>query len=658
VGSAVWDYNAGGQQNSLPMPFRDSAGDNPLYVAQRNPGINAGAGLPASITSPAFALSRPLFTGASEFGGGVTSPFGQFWSQTGRLEQTPHNDVHVAIGGWTGDPDTAAQDPIFWLHHANIDRLWWLWQQTHATLTDPAWRRQSFDFVDAAGTRVSLTDADLDNIETQLDYTYDQPVAQLPSAVRDEAVAVNWPKPWPERPQPAQAAAVGPEAPEPVRHILGTTDAPVRLTGEQVAVAVPIDARATEALHSQNFVAANLQHRAFLDLDDIEAERNPGVVYGVYVNLPDHRRPGSGRTSRRQRVSLRCGTGPPPARRRTRPWVAPVDRHHRVARPTGCRRAVAGWHATARQLPAIGVAGPGGCRARAREAGQLERAPGPAGHHRPRQRPLRLAGPPAMSSLTVAARYPSPRLLLLRHPEAATGAAVALAWLVLLGRAAGAALADHHSRHAASMSGMDMTGTPPTTQDLLSAVLGGLPGWALMSIAMMGPAALAGVQHTARNSLCWRRRRAIAEFAAGYLIVWMIYGAAALTTATVIPGLPGAIALAGALAVAATWQLSPLKRRWLRDCHRSVPLPARGWRAEAGAVRFGLLNGTACLGSCWPFMLVMVAAPSHQLIWTAALTLATTTERLQQRPRRTTRLLAAALAAAAAAAGAVTATIG
>jgi len=28
------------------------------------------------------------------------------------------------------------------------------------------------------------------------------------------------------------------------------------------------------------------QHRAFLDLDDIDAQRNPGVVYGVYVNLP------------------------------------------------------------------------------------------------------------------------------------------------------------------------------------------------------------------------------------------------------------------------------------------------------------------------------------------------------------------------------------
>jgi tyrosinase len=29
---------------------------------------------------------------------------------------------------------TAPTDPIFWMHHANIDRLWSQWQQTHAGL--------------------------------------------------------------------------------------------------------------------------------------------------------------------------------------------------------------------------------------------------------------------------------------------------------------------------------------------------------------------------------------------------------------------------------------------------------------------------------------------------------------------------------------------
>ncbi len=62
------------------------------------------------------------------------------------LEQ-PHNDIHLAVGGFDvpgsgpdfspiagangdmGENDTAALDPIFYFHHCNIDRVFWLWQQ-------------------------------------------------------------------------------------------------------------------------------------------------------------------------------------------------------------------------------------------------------------------------------------------------------------------------------------------------------------------------------------------------------------------------------------------------------------------------------------------------------------------------------------------------
>ena len=27
-----------------------------------------------------------------------------------------------------GDPFASPADPIFWLHHANLDRVWWSWQ--------------------------------------------------------------------------------------------------------------------------------------------------------------------------------------------------------------------------------------------------------------------------------------------------------------------------------------------------------------------------------------------------------------------------------------------------------------------------------------------------------------------------------------------------
>jgi tyrosinase len=38
-----------------------------------------------------------------------------------------HGAVHIWVGGSMSDPSTAAADPIFWMHHANLDRLWWQW---------------------------------------------------------------------------------------------------------------------------------------------------------------------------------------------------------------------------------------------------------------------------------------------------------------------------------------------------------------------------------------------------------------------------------------------------------------------------------------------------------------------------------------------------
>jgi tyrosinase len=284
-----WNYDGGGE-NALPLGFREPSrpggAANPLFVADRNPGINAGAGLPPSITSPGFALGRPSYTGSSEFGGGETSPLGQFWSQTGRLEQTPHNDVHVTIGGLMGHPDTAAQDPIFWLHHANIDRLWWLWQQDHADPSDSAWTKQAFGFMDAGGVPASLTGADVEDTVKQLDYTYDTGVSAVPEPPRGQEPPTEWPHPWPERAGVPQFAAAGNPRRQPVRHLVGASDAPVRLVGETARVPVTIDERVTSSLRADAHVGQQ-HHRAFLDVDDIEADRNPGTVYGVYVNLPD-----------------------------------------------------------------------------------------------------------------------------------------------------------------------------------------------------------------------------------------------------------------------------------------------------------------------------------------------------------------------------------
>ena len=42
------------------------------------------------------------------------------------LDINLHNRVHVWVGGSMG-PSSSPNDPVFFLHHCNIDRLWALW---------------------------------------------------------------------------------------------------------------------------------------------------------------------------------------------------------------------------------------------------------------------------------------------------------------------------------------------------------------------------------------------------------------------------------------------------------------------------------------------------------------------------------------------------
>ncbi|MFI5418462.1 MAG: tyrosinase family protein [Candidatus Lutacidiplasmatales archaeon] len=46
------------------------------------------------------------------------------------LEDNSHNEVHVWVGG-NMDYMTSPNDPVFFLHHANVDRLWAVWQEKY-----------------------------------------------------------------------------------------------------------------------------------------------------------------------------------------------------------------------------------------------------------------------------------------------------------------------------------------------------------------------------------------------------------------------------------------------------------------------------------------------------------------------------------------------
>lgn len=263
-----WDYSNGAPGNALPPAFREQqlpdGSANPLFVPRRRAVVNKGDALPPAVVSTASAMAEPLFTasglgGSTGFGGPRTG-FAHQGPAFGELEAQPHGPVHVWVGGATGlmtDPATAALDPIFWLHHANVDRLWEVWRIAgHADPTTGAWRDRRFSLRGATGAAVTARPRDVLDTVAALGYTYDS----LP------AVAVV-----------GEEAAV-PERGEPV--LIGATDEPLDLDRRGASVGLSIEPMPEGA-------AAGVGPRTYLNLADVSGERNLGVVYGVYLNEPD-----------------------------------------------------------------------------------------------------------------------------------------------------------------------------------------------------------------------------------------------------------------------------------------------------------------------------------------------------------------------------------
>jgi tyrosinase len=78
------------------------------------------AGTPAGINSETATLSL----------GGAGNLYASFRA----MEGNPHGTAHVtagALGSWLGSVPTAVRDPLFFLLHCNVDRLWAKWQWTY-----------------------------------------------------------------------------------------------------------------------------------------------------------------------------------------------------------------------------------------------------------------------------------------------------------------------------------------------------------------------------------------------------------------------------------------------------------------------------------------------------------------------------------------------
>ena len=119
------------------------------------------------------AVSRPAPGGPGFLPSGSTIATilarGDYSGFTGDLEGNAHNQVHNWCKGTLQNPATASYDPIFWMLHANADRLWSIWQETHQ---DPALHTPTLSPTDRVLDPWSSTIADVDDTVWDLGYRY------------------------------------------------------------------------------------------------------------------------------------------------------------------------------------------------------------------------------------------------------------------------------------------------------------------------------------------------------------------------------------------------------------------------------------------------------------------------------------------------------
>jgi Common central domain of tyrosinase len=317
-----WNYMNSGE-NVLPPAFRspdwpDGTGDNPLFVTQRWGELSGATPYDFKDIDGRKqlldALAERQFTGPGGGGsagfGGVETGFSWSNSTNGLLENFPHNDVHVLIGGRSGtnrglmtSPITAALDPIFWLHHCNIDRLWEAWNRTTPPASPPAgptdWKNptdadwlegpprigeRAFAMPRPDATQWTYTPADVVDI-TAMGFAYDT----LDAASGPESLGGTA-----DRRARLKLAPIGPEggatmARQDKVELLGASGTGLRLSADSpVRATVGLDSQTRKSVSASLAGAESLGQpdRVFLNLENIVGD-NDALRLGVYVGPAD-----------------------------------------------------------------------------------------------------------------------------------------------------------------------------------------------------------------------------------------------------------------------------------------------------------------------------------------------------------------------------------
>jgi len=303
-----WNYFKP-HQNKLPPAFAtpdwpDGKGNNPLYVPQRYGPQNDGDVYVDLVDVNLKAMADPDFTGvASGAGpgfGGVDTGFEHNGGTHGGIETQPHDWVHGLVGGGDqdhpglmSDPRTAALDPIFWLHHANIDRLWDVWTRNPPTDEDPKapkWLKgpasvgeRAFSLPKPNGDVWNYTPEDMVD-DNKLGYAYDDVSPAVPADSHRRRMQ--------RLGAPAPAVGLKPGAPVVSGknvELVGASPRGVELKGSEATTVVTLDTsvrkKVTASLSAVAKAAAPAPDRVFLNLENVTGFAD-ATAFKVYVGVP------------------------------------------------------------------------------------------------------------------------------------------------------------------------------------------------------------------------------------------------------------------------------------------------------------------------------------------------------------------------------------
>lgn len=312
-----WDWTLDRQMPSAFVDPMFNGQTNPLFESQRD--ATPTDSLPDSTVGPGIISTILTQTPFETFG--TSRPAGQnnldqswinneFSGIDGLLEQTPHNLVHVFVGGIMGQANSAL-DALFMMHHCNLDRIWWLWNQGGGPDSpDPLWSGMTFqnNFFNPDGTPYSPKVSDL-LVPEPLGYTYvDTPLQPPPGGGNQPPVVVAQYEKYKSlyatgnvvTAKPGGVATYGAAVDKPAATVAKYLEIPVDVDAAALA---PVATRKSQpsGLEALSLSNARQQYltgaRCYAFLRDVDYAEQANTEYRVFLNC-DYLSPGTPTTDR------------------------------------------------------------------------------------------------------------------------------------------------------------------------------------------------------------------------------------------------------------------------------------------------------------------------------------------------------------------------